>query len=127
MQISRSVSTPHTFLSASTTGRNPQLPFHISSVAIPRFAWSDTQYGVPIITSLTFMAPPFAQMTGLPFLKNCYRNPRHFHRTMRVQRHRFAYAPHYVAVESPAPVRAHHDQVRSPKVRHPQDRPHRRL
>jgi len=63
--MSLSVITLHTLFSASTTGRNPQLPFDINSAAIPRFAWSDTQYGVLIITSFTFIAPPFTKFLSL--------------------------------------------------------------
>src|SRR5215831_3733051 len=61
MQMSRSVTTPHTFSWSSTTGRNPQLPFHINAAASPRFARGVPKYGVPIMTSFTFMAPSYPQ------------------------------------------------------------------
>src|SRR6266705_1994334 len=55
MQMSRWVITPHTLLSAPVIGRKPQFPFHINSAASPRLASLRHVYGVPIMTSFTFM------------------------------------------------------------------------
>src|SRR5215471_11155151 len=51
----------------------------------------------------------------------------YFHRTMRMQRHGFADASHHVTIKSPPPVRAHHDQIRAPQIRHAQNRAHWRF
>jgi hypothetical protein len=53
--MSRSVTTPKTVPSFATTGRNPQLPFHINSVAAPKFVSGWQQYGDVDISSLIFM------------------------------------------------------------------------
>src|SRR5215469_6623955 len=55
MQMSRSVSTPISFPSLSTTGSMPTLRFHISSTALPTFVSDPQQTADCVMISLTFM------------------------------------------------------------------------
>jgi hypothetical protein len=43
--------------------------------------------------------------------------PHHFHRAMRVHRHRLRHAAHHQPVKSAPSMRSHHDQIRLPQLR----------
>src|ERR1700674_1723368 len=107
MHMSRSVTTPKTLPSLPTTGRNPQFPFHINSVAAPKFVSGWQQYGVAVISSLTFIGSPPLSLLRL-HLAN------YFNGRLRVQSDSFCDAAHDDPVKSSAAVRPDNDHVRFP-------------
>src|SRR6202008_2079228 len=126
MQISRSVTTPHTLPSASTTGRKPQLTFHIISVAAATLVAAWHEQGVPVITAFTCIAillhqtiRPHSPNLVFPSLR-VFAN--HFHGAFCVQRHRFRHASQHDPVKPAPPMRSHHNQVRLPLFRRKQNR-----